>query len=71
VPGPPRAILAVGVSALHMSPTGIGAKYGGTSGAVFFFWSLLALGVSGAFSLVLCMRGLWLLRPVKAATNPS
>jgi hypothetical protein len=65
------AILAVGVPALHMNPTGIGAKYAETSGAVFFFWSLLALGVSGAFSLVLSLRGLWNLRSVQPAKPPS
>jgi hypothetical protein len=60
-------ILAVGVPALHMNPAGIGARYAETSGAVFFFWSLLALGVSGAFSLVLSLSGLWKLRSIRPA----
>jgi hypothetical protein len=65
------AILAVAVPAMHMTPTGIGAKYAETSGAVFFFWSLLALGVSGAFSLVLSLRGFWSLRSGQPAKDPS
>lgn len=65
------AILAVGVPALHMNPTGIGAKYAETSGAVFFFWSLLALGVSGAFSLVLSVLGLWNLRSIRRVKAPT
>ena len=65
------AILAVAVPALHMNPTGIGARYAQTSGAVFFFWSLLALGVSGAFSLVLSLRELWSVRAGQPAKSPS
>jgi hypothetical protein len=63
------AIGAVVVPALHMNPTGIGAKYAETGGALFFFWSLLALGVSGAFSIVLSLRELWNLRSVRAANT--
>lgn len=65
------AILAVAVPALHMNPTGIGARYAETSGAVFFFWSLLALGVSGALSIVLSLRGLWSLRSRQPAKTSS
>ena len=65
------AVLAIGVPALHMNPAGIGAKYAETSGAVLFFWSLLALGVSGAFSLVLCLRGFWSMRSRQPAKAPS
>lgn len=60
-------MLAVTVPALHMNPAGIGARYAETGGAVFFFWSLLALGVTGALSVVLALRGLWHLR----ATTPA
>jgi hypothetical protein len=60
------AILSVAVPFLHMSPAGIGAKYAETDGAILFFWSLLALGVNGAFSFVLSLRGLWLLRSGQA-----
>ena len=35
------------------------AKY---SGAFLFFWTLMVLGVTGMFSLVLAVRGLWSLR---------
>jgi hypothetical protein len=65
------AILAVGVPVLHMNPAGIGAKYAETSGALFFFWSMLALAVSGAFSAVLSLRGLWQLRSAQPAKVAS
>ena len=35
---------------------------GGTSGDFFFVWTLIALGVTGTFSLILSVRELWGLR---------
>lgn len=65
------ALLAVVVPALHMNPAGIGARYADTDGAVLFFWSLLALGVSGAFSFVLALRELWHMRPGQPVKTAS
>jgi heme exporter protein D len=30
-----------------------------TGGHLFFVWTLLAIGVIGLFSAILCVRGLW------------
>jgi hypothetical protein len=37
----------------------IGGAIAKSSGAFFFVWTLLALGVSSLFSVILSARGLW------------
>lgn len=57
------ALLSLAVLVLHTRGTGlIGSRIANTSGAFFWVWTLLALGVSGLFSAILSMRGLWSLR---------
>ncbi len=48
---------------LHFRPTGAIARgeIGQSSGGFFFIWVLIALGVTALFSVVLSVRGLWLL----------
>ena len=55
------ALLSVGIPVIHMSGRGIGvaSRVANTSGHHFFVWTLLALGVSGLFALVLSAQGLW------------
>ena len=55
------ALLGVGVPFLHMRGRGVGvdSAIGNSSGAFFFVWTLIALGVTALFSLVLSARGLW------------
>jgi hypothetical protein len=58
------SILAMGMPVFHViGPRGIFsgemAKY---SGAFLFFWTFFVLGVTGMFSLILSLRGLWSLR---------
>ena len=55
------ALVSLGIPIIHMSGRGIGAasRVANTSGYHFFVWTLLILGVSGLFSLVLSMQGLW------------
>jgi len=58
------SILAMGMPVVHvMGPTGIFtgefAKY---SGAFLFFWTFFVLGMTGMFSFILSVRGLWRLR---------
>jgi hypothetical protein len=52
------------VPVLHMMGKGVGvhSRIGGTSGALFFVWTLLALGTTGLFSVILSARGLWSLQ---------
>ncbi len=54
-------LLSFGVAILHMSGKGVGVTSGvvRSSGGYRFVWMLLALGVTGLFSLVLSTRGLW------------
>jgi hypothetical protein len=63
------SILAMSMPIFHvMGPKGIFsgemAKY---SGAFLFFWSFHVLGVTGMFSFILALRGLWSLRRGTAA----
>jgi hypothetical protein len=53
------SVLATGVAVIHM--TGAGSVLAKTHGA-FWVWILLAQGVTGLFSLILSVRGLWSLR---------
>ena len=58
------------VPLVHMSGKGVGAgsRIANSSGAIFFVWTLFAIGVTGLFSAVLSARELWSLRgrpPVK------
>ena len=55
------SLMSLGIPVIHMSGRGIGvaSRVANTSGYHFFVWTLLALGVSGLFSLVLATHGLW------------
>ena len=52
------------VPVVHMmgKGVGVGSRIGNTSGALFFVWTLIALGVTALFSVILSLRGLWSLR---------
>ncbi|MBV8202950.1 MAG: hypothetical protein JOZ15_20220 [Acidobacteria bacterium] len=52
------SLLGLLVPVIHMKGAGVGtlAK---SSGSFFFIWTLIALGVTALFSLVLSARGLW------------
>jgi hypothetical protein len=56
------SILASGMPVIHMRGAGVGGAVAKSSGAFFFVWTLLALGVTGLFSVLLSVRGLWSLR---------
>jgi hypothetical protein len=54
-------LLALGMPVVHMRGKGVGGEIA-TGGAFFFVWTLLALGVTGLFTVILSARGLWSLR---------
>jgi len=57
------SLLGVLVSIAHMRGAGlVGGRIAGSSGMFFWVWTVLALGVTSIFSLVLSARGLWSLR---------
>lgn len=62
------SLLAMAMPAIHMmGPVGALARpirvFGGdvakSGGAFLFYWTMMALGVTGMFSLLLAARGLW------------
>jgi len=55
------SLLASAVPVFHMKGAGVG-EIATSSGGFFFVWTLLALGVTGVFALILSVRGLWRLR---------
>ena len=48
----------------HMRGKGVGiaSRLANSSGHFFFVWTLIAIGVTGLFSVILSARGLWSLR---------
>lgn len=58
-------LLAAVVPYLHMSGKGLGGEFAKTSGAYFFICTLLFLAVTGVFSVILSVHGLWSLRAKK------
>src|SRR5919205_483546 len=58
------SLLGLFVPYVHMRGKGVGIASGiaNSSGGFFFVWTLLALGVTALFSVVLAARGLWGLR---------
>lgn len=53
------SLLAASMPVIHMTGAGVGGALAKSSGAFFFVWTLLALGVTGLFSVILSARGLW------------
>ncbi|HWY69132.1 MAG TPA: hypothetical protein VNX88_10720 [Terriglobales bacterium] len=57
------SIGGLGVLALHMSGAGlVGGRVAHSSGIFFWVWTLIALGATGSFSVILSARGLWRLQ---------
>jgi hypothetical protein len=66
------SILASGLPIVHMVGSGLaGKRIGSPNGAFFFAWTLIALGVTAAFSVILSARGLWSLRRDRARSSNS
>jgi len=58
------SLLAAGIPVIHMmgKGVGVGGNIAKSNGAFFFVWTLLALGVTAVFSVILSARGLWSLQ---------
>jgi hypothetical protein len=65
------AILSAGVPVLHMMGRGLGpeSRIAGSPGALFFIWTVIALGAAGWFSTALAIRALW--KPHWASASPE
>ena len=55
------SLLGLAIPFIHMSGKGVGVASGiaNSSGGFFFVWTLIALGVTTLFSVILSARGLW------------
>jgi len=53
------SLLGLLVPVIHMKGAGVGGTIAKSSGAFFFIWTLIALGISSLFSATLSVRGLW------------
>jgi hypothetical protein len=60
------SLLGLLVPVLHMKGKGVGGEIAQSSGGYFFIWTLIALGVTALFSVILSVRGLWSLRRATA-----
>jgi hypothetical protein len=56
------SLLGSGMPVIHMMGKGVGGDFAKSSGAFFFVWTLIALGVTALFSVILSARGLWSLQ---------
>ncbi len=57
------SILGAGIPVVHMMGTGlVGGRLANSSGVFFWVWTLIALGVTASFSVMLSARGLWSLQ---------
>ena len=52
------SLLELVVPVVHMKGAGVGAAIANSNGAFFFVWTLLALGVTALFSVILSAQGL-------------
>ncbi len=59
------SLSVLAIPLVHMSGkgVGVGSRIANSSGAIFFAWALIAIGVTGLFSAILSVRELWILRP--------
>ena len=58
------SLLSLAVPVIHMRGKGVGVASGiaNSCGGFFFVWTLIALGVTALFSVILSAHGLWSLR---------
>jgi len=53
------SLLELVVPVVHMKGAGVGGAIATSSGGYFFIWTLLALGLTALFCVMLSARGLW------------
>jgi len=53
------SLLGLVVPVVHMKGAGVGGALAKSSGGFFFIWTLITLGVTALFSVMLSARGLW------------
>ena len=63
------SLLGLLVPVIHMKGAGVGGAIAKSSGGFFFIWTLLALGVTSLFCVIVSVRGLWKHLPERTATQ--
>ena len=53
------SLLGLAVPVLHMMGRGLGGEIAKSNGAFFFIWTIISLGVTALFSVILSVRRLW------------
>ena len=53
------SLLDLVVPVVHMKGAGVGGAIARSNGGFLFIWTLLALGLTALFSVMLSVRGLW------------
>jgi hypothetical protein len=53
------SLLGLAASVLHMTGKSVGGEIAKSSGAFFFIWTIIALGVTALSSAILSVRGLF------------
>ena len=56
------SFLGLSIPVIHMMGKGVGGNIAKSNGAFFFIWTIIALGVTALFSVILSVRGLWTLQ---------
>jgi len=55
------SLLGLCIPIIHMKGAGLGAQVAKAPGGAFFFvWTIIAIGVTALFSVILSARGLWI-----------
>ena len=66
------SLLGSGIPAIHMRGRGlVGGDIANSSGVFFWVWTLIALGVTTLFSVILSARGLWGLRKGQSSQSDN
>ena len=65
------SLLGLAAPVLHMMGKGVGGEIAKSSGGFFFIWTIIALGVTALFSVILAVRGLWSLQWRASTCTPS
>src|SRR5580692_10998250 len=65
------SLLELVIPVVHMKGAGVGGTLAKSSGAFFFIWTLIALGVTALFSVILSARALWEHLPRRTAVRPK
>ena len=65
------SVLGLVIPVVHMKGTRLGGDIGNSGQAFFFVWTILALGITATFSIILSARALWSLTWRRSRCAPT